>query len=64
MVMAIIYTNCGRYDEAIDELEELLALGTNYSVNDLKLNIMFDPLRTLPRYQDMIARYKAEQKPL
>lgn len=64
MVMAIIYTNCGRYDEAIDELEELMALRTIYTVNDLKLNSMLDPLRTLPRYQEMIARYTAESRSL
>jgi hypothetical protein len=54
MVMAIIYVKCGKYDKALDELEELLSQQTNYTVNDFKLNKELEPLRKLPRYQEMM----------
>ena len=57
MVMAIIYIKCGQYDKALDELEELLAQQTPYSVNDLKLNEKLEPLRKLPRYQKLLEKY-------
>ena len=57
MVMAIIYVKCGDYDKALDELEELLLQQTNYTVNDFKLNMELEPLRKLPRYQEMMKKY-------
>jgi len=57
MVMAIIYVTCGRYDDALDELEDLLAQQTPYTINDFKLNLRLDPLRELPRYQEMMRKY-------
>ena len=57
MVMAIIYAKCGDYDKALDELEELLLQQTNYTVNDFKLNMELEPLRKLPRYQEMMKKY-------
>jgi tetratricopeptide (TPR) repeat protein len=57
MVMAIIYIKCGQFDKALDELEELLAQQTPYSVNDLKLNEKLEPLRKLPRYQKLLEKY-------
>ncbi len=57
MVMAVIYTECGQYDKALDELEVLLSELTGYSVNSLKMSSHFDPLRKLPRYQEMMRKY-------
>jgi tetratricopeptide (TPR) repeat protein len=57
MVMAIIYVKCGQYDKALDELEELLSQQTPYTVNDFKMNRELEPLRKLPRYQEMIRKY-------
>jgi hypothetical protein len=57
MVMAIIYVQCGEYDKALDELDELLAEQTPYTVNDFKLNPELEPLRKLPRYQEMMRKY-------
>jgi tetratricopeptide (TPR) repeat protein len=57
MVMANIYARCGDYDKALDELEELLSQQTNYTVNDFKLNSELEPLRKLPRYQEMMRKY-------
>lgn len=59
MVMATIYVKCGEYDKAIDQLEVLLGEQTPYTVNDFKLNPELDPLRKLPRYQELIERYRA-----
>ena len=59
MVMAVIYVKCGEFDKALDELEELLSQQTNYSVNDFKLNGELEPLRKLPRYQEMMRKYSA-----
>ena len=59
MVMAVIYIKCGEYDKALDELEELLSQQTNYTVNDFKLNRELEPLRKLPRYQEMMRKYSA-----
>ena len=57
MVMAIIYTKCGESEKAMDDLEDLLAQETGYSVNDFKLNVHLKPLWGLPRFQDMMQRY-------
>jgi hypothetical protein len=57
MVMARIYVNCEKYDEAIDELELVLSLETQVTVNTLKLKHWIDPLRDHPRYQAMIKKY-------
>ncbi len=58
MVMAIIYVKCGEYDKAIDQLEVLLGEQTPYTVNDFKLNTELDPLRKLPRYQQLLEKYR------
>jgi len=55
--MAIIYVQCREYDKALDELDELLAQQTPYTVNDFKLNPELEPLRKLPRYQEMMRKY-------
>lgn len=57
MVMATIYIECGELDKALDELEVLLSEQTAFTVNDFKLNKDFEPLRKLPRYQEMIKKY-------
>ena len=59
MVMAIIYVKCGQYDRALDELEELLAQQTPFTVNDFKLNGKLEPLRELPRFQKLLEKYGA-----
>lgn len=57
MVMAEIYTICGQYDNAIVELEDLLSIESTFTTNDLKLSRVFDPIRGLPRFKDMMKRY-------
>lgn len=60
--MATIYVECGEYDKALDELEVLLAEQTPFTVNDFKLNPDLEPLRKLPRYQEMIRKYSASSQ--
>ncbi len=57
MVMATIYVECGEFDKALDELETLLSQQTGFTVNDFKLNPELEPLRKLPRYQEMMKKY-------
>ena len=57
MVMANIYAGCGKYDKALDELEELLSSQTNYTVHDFEMNTNLNPLRHLPRYQKLLEKY-------
>jgi hypothetical protein len=57
MVMAIIYVQCGEYDKALDELDELLVQQTPFTTNDFKLNPELELLRKLPRYQEMMWKY-------
>jgi hypothetical protein len=57
MVMATIYTTCGRYDEAIAEIEYILSLKSNLTVNDFKLNRLYKPLRGKPEFQALMKKY-------
>ena len=57
MVMARIYANCGKYDEAIKELELVLGLKTYITVNTLKLKHWIDPIRNHPDYIALTKKY-------
>ena len=58
MLMARIYTNCGKYDEAIDELEAVLSLETYVTVNTLKYKHWVDPLRDSARFEALTRKYE------
>ena len=57
MVMAQIYTNCGEYEKALDELENLLSLESLVTANSLKFEYWTRPLRELPRYRELEKKY-------
>jgi hypothetical protein len=57
MVMAHIYANCGRYDEAIEELDYALSLETVITVNNLKFLRWTEPLRGHERFETMMEEY-------
>jgi hypothetical protein len=57
MVMARIYINCGYYEEAVDELDNLLSLETKYTANNLKLWSWVDPFRDHPRFKALMQKY-------
>lgn len=56
--MAKIYTECGQYQEAIDELDYLLSITSGYSTNTLNFDDDFDPLRELPEFQALLKKYE------
>ena len=58
MVMAIIYTTVGEYDLAIDELDFVLSVPAWCSINYLKADPLFEPLWELPRFQQLLEKYK------
>jgi len=54
MVMAVVYTNAGRFEEAMDELEIVLSIPGGATVHSLRVDPLFAPLRDLPRFQTML----------
>ena len=61
MVMAEIYVNCGKYDEALDELEAVLSQKSFVTTNTLKFSKWLDPVRQNPRYKSLIEQYALAQ---
>lgn len=60
MVMINIYLTCKQYDQALAEIEELLSLETEYTVNDFNLMRAVDPIRNDPRFIELMQRYKLD----
>lgn len=56
MVMAIVHSQTGDDDAAIDLLEELLETPGSVTTNLLKLDPFFVPLRDNPRFQALLER--------
>jgi eukaryotic-like serine/threonine-protein kinase len=56
--LAEIYTMVGEYDLAFDQIEILLKNPTWFSVNLLKVDPVWDPLRSHPRYTEIIGNTK------
>ncbi|UCC44823.1 MAG: tetratricopeptide repeat protein, partial [Candidatus Zixiibacteriota bacterium] len=56
--LATVYTLAGNYDGAIETLDTLLSMPFVYSVNTLKLDPVFDPLRDHPRFKALIEKYE------
>jgi hypothetical protein len=48
----------GDYEEAIDKIETLLSITSLMSVWRLKLDPLFDPIRTHPRFQNLVQEEK------
>ncbi len=54
--MVILLTHCGRNNEALDLLEQLLATPSYLNLMILQVEPFLDKLRDLPRYKAIIAR--------
>jgi serine/threonine-protein kinase len=54
--LARIYTLVGELDLAVDQLETILSVPGDFSVGEIRLDPMWDPLRGLPRFQQLVAR--------
>jgi TolB-like protein/Flp pilus assembly protein TadD len=55
--LAEIYTTIGEYDQAFNQIEILLSNPTWFSVKLLTVDPVFDPLRSHPRYKQIIDKY-------
>lgn len=57
MVMAVIYTMAGEYDNALDELEYLLSIQSYFTVHTIDFSPELEPLHDHPRYQALLQKY-------
>jgi tetratricopeptide (TPR) repeat protein len=58
--MAEIHTMLGDYDQALDEIEQVLAIPFSFSIKSLELLPTWDPLRSHPRYKQIVTKYSKE----
>ena len=58
MVMAYVQLNAGNIDEALDYLEQVLAVPSYYSTAWVETDPLSEPARNHPRYQEIMAKYK------
>jgi Tfp pilus assembly protein PilF len=56
--LAEIYTMVGEYDAAIDQFELLLSIPSPLSVQLLRVDPLWDPLRDHPRFQKLLEDYQ------
>jgi TolB-like protein/Tfp pilus assembly protein PilF len=52
--LAVVYTLIGELDQAVQQLETALAIPSPVHAGELRLDPLFDPLRTNPRFQALI----------
>jgi tetratricopeptide (TPR) repeat protein len=55
--MAIIYTLLGDNDDALKKIDYILSIPGAFSVNQLKLDPLYDSLRNLPGYKAIVDKY-------
>ena len=55
--LAVIYTKVGELDLAIDHLETLLSIPGDLSVNLIRLDPKWDPLRDHPRFIALLEKF-------
>jgi hypothetical protein len=55
--LADVYVVNGNYDKSLDLLDSLLSMPAWISVQSIELEPKYDPLRKLPRYKALIAKY-------
>ncbi|MCW9066330.1 MAG: hypothetical protein OQJ78_08520, partial [Ignavibacteriaceae bacterium] len=58
--MAIIYTLIGDYDNALKKIDFILSIPGAFSVNQLKLEPLYDPLRNLAGYKSIVEKYSVK----
>lgn len=60
--LATIYILTGDYEDALKQIDQLLSNPTGFSVNRLKLDPLYDPLRNLPGYKEIITKYSVKDQ--
>ena len=55
--LALIYTQLGEVDEALDQLDLMLSIPSKFSVTVLRMDPRWDALRDHPKYQELLAKY-------
>jgi TolB-like protein/Flp pilus assembly protein TadD len=56
--LAKIYTMVGEYDQAIDKIDYLLSIPGELSVSFIKIDPVWKPLLSIPRFQKVLEKYK------
>ncbi len=56
--LAQVYTMVGEYDKAFDLIDQLLSIPGELSIPLLRIDPIWAPLRSLPRFQKIEAKYK------
>jgi predicted Zn-dependent protease len=59
--LARVYTMVGRKDEAIVQLDDLLARSGLWTPHLLRLDPRWDPLRSDPRFQALLTKYEVRE---
>jgi hypothetical protein len=54
MYLVRTYIMVGEYDKAIEQLDVLLGIPSNYSTAWLRVHTLFDPLRDRPNFQALL----------
>jgi tetratricopeptide (TPR) repeat protein len=55
--LAEIYVQVGELDKALDMIDRVLSIPSWFSVEMLKIAPVYDPLRNLPRYKQIVEKY-------
>ena len=55
--LADIYTLIGDYNNALKQIDFILSIPGTFTINILKLDPLYDPLRNLPGYKAIIEKY-------
>ena len=56
--MAYVQLRAGNIDEALDHLEVVLSIPSDYSTAWVEADPMWEPARSHPRYKELIDAYK------
>ena len=59
--LAKIYAQVGETGKALDLIEELLENPGGSYVGPFRIDPVWDPLRELPRFQDLLEKYEVER---
>jgi serine/threonine-protein kinase len=59
--LAVIYTRLGEFDQALNQLDQLLSIPSWITPVWLEWEIRFAPLRTHPRYKELLVNHAIEE---